>query len=181
MKISRDRLADNKRRILDAAAGLMRERGCDGVSVSDITKAAGLTHGAFYNHFESKDDLVANVFAHVLSPEGSPGAKLDLDTFAQRYLSLEHRDDQAGGCIFSALGCEAARASPATRAVITKAVKAQIERFSLTAPGDTVEERRRIAITHWAAMIGAMVLARAVDDDALSEELLSETLAAFDA
>jgi TetR/AcrR family transcriptional repressor of nem operon len=121
------------------------------------------------------------VFAHVLSPEGSPGAKLDLDTFAQRYLSLEHRDDQAGGCIFSALGCEAARASPATRAVITKAVKAQIERFSLTAPGDTVEERRRIAITHWAAMIGAMVLARAVDDDVLSEELLSETLAAFDA
>lgn len=183
MKISRDHLAENKRRILDAAARLMRERGCEGVSVANVTSAAGLTHGAFYNHFESKDDLISQMFAHVLlpSPGDNPLTRIDLETFGQRFLTSQHRDDLGGGCMFSALGAEAARSTPATRAVTTQAVREQIDRFSQSAPGQSAKQRRRTAISRWAAMIGAVVLARAVDDKTLSDELLSETLASFDA
>jgi TetR/AcrR family transcriptional repressor of nem operon len=182
MKISRDHLADNRRRILDAAAQLMREEGCETVSIADVTKAAGLTHGAFYNHFKSKDDLIAKVFEHVLFLQDgtSPFADLDLRTFGQRYLSKQQRDDRRHGCMFSALGSEISRTSPETVAITTRAVKAQIERFSQTAPGNSEEERRRVAIARWSAMIGAMILARAVDDEALSEELLAQTLASFE-
>ncbi|QWA10013.1 TetR/AcrR family transcriptional regulator [Sodalis ligni] len=182
MKISRDHLADNRRRILDAAAQLMREQGFENVSIADVTKAAGLTHGAFYNHFKSKDDLIAKVFEHVLFLENgqSPYADLDLKTFGQNYLTTLQRDNLGNGCMFSALGCEIPRTSPETVAITTRAIKAQIERFSQTAPGNNAEERRRVAISRWSAMVGAMILARAVDDEALSEELLSQTLASFE-
>ena len=182
MKISRDHLADNRRRILDAASQLMREKGVENVSIADITKAAGLTHGAFYNHFKSKDELIARTFEHVLLPEQgtTPFAHLDLQEFGRRYLTRERRDDVRHGCMYAALGCDIARTTPETLAVTTRAIKNQIARFSQSAPGETEEQRRRAAIARWSAMVGAMILARAVDDEALSEELLSQTLASFD-
>jgi len=182
MKISRDHLADNRRRILDAAAQLMREKGCENVSIADVTNAAGLTHGAFYNHFKSKDDLIARTFEHVLFLEDgqSPYADLDVKTFGQNYLSKGQRDDRGHGCMFSALGSEISRTSPETIAFTTRAVKARIDSFSKSAPGNTAEERRRVAILRWSAMVGAMILARAVDDEALSDELLAQTLASFE-
>ncbi|XBS70631.1 TetR/AcrR family transcriptional regulator [Acerihabitans sp. KWT182] len=155
MKISRDHLADNRRRILDAAAQLIREQGCENVSIADITKAAGLTHGAFYNHFTSKDDLIAKAFEHVLFLDNgeSPYADLDLKSFGQAYLTKEQRDNRRHSCMFSALGSEISRTSPETLAVTTRAVKARIEKFSQTAPGATEQERRRVAILRWSAMV----------------------------
>ena len=182
MKISRDKLVENRRRILDAAARLFRERGFEAVTVAEVMKAAELTHGAFYNHFESKDDLIAKAFAPVLlpAPENDRFAEMEFAEFARSYLSAAHRDDRGGGCIFGALGTEAARCNDETRQVMTEAVRKQIDRFSTSAPGETAPERRRAAMARWSAMVGAVILARAVDDPALSDELLSATLEAVE-
>ena len=175
MKITREHLAENRRHLLDAAARLLRAKGPENVSVAEVTKAAGLTHGAFYNHFRSKDDLITQAFAHVLR-DGPARPPPDLAAFARHYLRREHRDNRGEGCMFAALAAEVPRLSPEAQAVMTQALKGLIERLSVNAPGETPAERRRAAISHWAAMVGALVLARAVDDPVLSDELLEETL-----
>lgn len=178
MKVSREQVAENRRLILDAAARLFRERGVDGVTVAQIMGAAGLTHGAFYGHFTSKEDLLAQACAHALppAPEG-----VTLAAYAAAYLTPGHRDDHGGGCVFAALGSEAARGGPAMRDTLTRAVRRQVDRLSHTAPGRNAAERRRAAITAWAAMVGAVTLARLVDDPALSDEILSQTKAGLEA
>ncbi|WP_424812312.1 TetR/AcrR family transcriptional regulator [Roseococcus sp. YIM B11640] len=178
MRISRDKMLENRRAILDAAARLFREQGFEAVTVAAVMQAAGLTHGAFYNHFESKDDLIAKTFAHILLPEPAQDrfAGVVLDDFARGYLSPRHRDDPGEGCVFAALGGEGARCGKAARQVMTEGARRQIERMAQDAPGATPEERRRAAIQRYAAMVGAMVLARAVDDTALSDEVLAATL-----
>jgi TetR/AcrR family transcriptional repressor of nem operon len=176
MKISREQVADNRQRILEAAARLIRERGFDGVTVAEIMNAASLTHGAFYGHFTSKDDLIAQAFAHVLTPrEGKAALPDELAEFAAIYLSAAHRDDPGGACLFSALGTEAARAPGAARHALTVSVRQQIKGFSRKAPGRTAAQRRQAAVGNWSAMIGAVVLARIVDDPALSDQLLDDT------
>ena len=179
MKVTRDQMAENRRRILDEAARLFRERGFDGVTVSEIMTAAGLTHGAFYGHFSSKEDLIAQAFAHVLV-DGTGAVDSDsinLADYAKLYLSEKHRDKPGSGCLFSALGTEAVRTSAPVRPAMTASIRRQIEMFSRTAPGQTPAARRRAAIAGWSAMVGALILARIADDPALSEELLSETRA----
>ncbi|MBN9530353.1 MAG: TetR/AcrR family transcriptional regulator [Alphaproteobacteria bacterium] len=171
MKVSRDQLAENHRQILDAASRLFRERGIDGVTVAQIMRAAGLTHGAFYGHFKSKEALVAQACAHALQRDGID----DLARYVAGYLTPRHRDEQADGCVFAALGAEVVRGTPEARKVLTLAAERQIERLAAIAPGRTQADRRRAAITTWSAMIGAMILARLVDDGALSAEILGAT------
>jgi TetR/AcrR family transcriptional repressor of nem operon len=176
MKISREQVAENRARILDAAARMFRERGFEGVTVAEIMNAAGLTHGAFYGHFTSKDDLIAQAFAHVLTPRaGEPGHPDNLMEFAAGYLSAKHRDDPGGACLFATLGTEAARASDAARHAMTVNVRDQIEKFRRSAPGGTATERRQAAVGIWSAMIGALLLARVVDDAQLSDQLMADT------
>ncbi|WP_442782469.1 TetR/AcrR family transcriptional regulator [Collimonas fungivorans] len=177
MKISREQVAENRTRILDAAARLFRERGFEGVTVAQIMNAASLTHGAFYGHFTSKDDLIVQACAHVLTPpEGDPHPQRMAD-FAAQYLSAAHRDDPGCACLFSTLGTEAVRAGDDVRHAMTESVRRQLEKFSQSAPGQTAEERRRAAVGSWSAMIGALMLARLVDDAELSDRLLADTLA----
>jgi TetR/AcrR family transcriptional repressor of nem operon len=178
MKISRERVVENRRRILDSAARLFRERGFEGVTVAEIMNDAGLTHGAFYGHFASKDELMAQAFHHVLTPHADkPPLSTDLHTFARNYLSVKHRDNVGDGCLFSSLGSEAARASSEARHILTESVRSQIANFSKSAPGQTPDEKRQAAVGSWAAMIGAITLSRLVDDDALSDQLLADTQA----
>ena len=179
MKVSRDQVAENRRRILETAARLFRERGFDGVTVSEIMTAAGLTHGAFYGHFTSKEDLIAHSFAHVLagSPSEDTRDQVNLADYAKAYLSEKHRDQPGNGCLFASLGTEAVRTSAPVRPAMTEAIRRQIETFSRTAPGETPAARRRAAIGSWSAMVGALVLARIADDPVLSSELLDETRA----
>jgi TetR/AcrR family transcriptional repressor of nem operon len=180
MKVSKEQVADNRQRILDAAARLFRERGFEGVTVSQIMTAAGLTHGAFYGHFSSKEDLIAQSFTHVLFPESEqPGAGKSMADYAIGYLSNPHRDGPGNGCLFSTLGTEAARTAGEVRSTMTQALKRRIETFSQSAPGDTAGERRRAAIAGWSAMVGALMLARIADDPALSDEILAETQASL--
>ncbi|PCE28811.1 TetR family transcriptional regulator [Paraburkholderia acidicola] len=184
MKISREQVAENRQRILEAAARMFRERGFEDVTVAEVMSAAGLTHGAFYGHFTSKDDLIAQALAHVLTPpaDGSaPRLPEDLTEFAALYLSAAHRDAPGGACLFSTLGSEAVRASGEARHTLTLSVQSQIGKFSESAPGETADERRQAATGAWAAMIGAVMLARIVDDPALSDQLLADTKAWLDA
>jgi len=175
MKVSRDQMAENRRRILDAASRLFRARGFEAVTVAEVMKAAGLTHGGFYGHFKSKDDLIAQALAHVLT-EGAPD-ELDLARYATNYLSPVHRDDLACGCPVAALGGETIRQSPEARAAMTQGLRRQIERLSQSAPGTDATEKRQAAIGSWAAMVGAIVLARLSDDQTLSDEVLTQTRA----
>jgi TetR/AcrR family transcriptional repressor of nem operon len=173
MKVSREQVAENRRTILEAASRLFRERGYESVTVAEIMKAAGLTHGGFYGYFASKDELIAGALADVLSKRPEPTG--DLADFAAGYLSAAHRDNRAGGCPTAALAAETIRLAGEPRTEMTAGVKRQIARLSRIVPGQTDVQKRQAAIGSWAAMVGAMILARVSDDPALSAEILEQT------
>src|SRR3954471_358311 len=171
MRVTREQMAEHRQQILSAAGKLFRAKGFEAVTVADVMKAAGLTHGGFYGHFKSKDDLIAESIEHALKRDRSSG---DLPVLVARYLSPRHRDDLAGGCSTAGLGAETIRQSPAARAAMTAGLRTTIESMSRRASGATAAARRRAAIGQWSAMVGALVLARASADLKLSDEILSE-------
>jgi TetR/AcrR family transcriptional repressor of nem operon len=179
MKVSREQMAENRRRILDVASKLFREKGFDAVSVSEVMQAAGLTHGGFYGHFASKDDLVAQTVAHVLS--GDAGGAVDLRAYLDAYLAPRHRDNAAQGCPTAGLAADIRHQTPAAQAAMTAGLRSQIDRMAQALPEIDAADRRRAAIGTWAAMVGAVILARAIDDTALSDEVLRETRAWIEA
>jgi TetR/AcrR family transcriptional regulator, transcriptional repressor for nem operon len=180
MRVSREQMSESRRSILEAAGRLFRERGFEAVTVAEIMNAAGLTHGAFYGYFRSKDELFAEALGEALT-RTTTGPLADLATYAASYLSQTHRKDLAGGCPTAALAAETIRQAGGVRAEMTAGLKQQIERFSHVAPGRTGAQKRRAAIGSWAAMVGAMVLARASDDPSLSDEVLDQTRAWLEA
>ena len=126
MKVSREQAAKNRERILDAAAQLFRERGFEGIGVADLMNAAGLTHGGFYGHFSSKEDLIAQACARALERSHEKWTKRAqrapdeaLSSIARDYLSTRHRDDPGTGCFLAALGSEAARHGPGVRRTVS--------------------------------------------------------------
>lgn len=179
MKVSREQMAENRRRILDAASRLFRERGFDAVSVSEVMKAAGLTHGGFYGHFSSKDDLVAQTLAHALAAASGEGG--DFHRYLDTYLSPGHRDSPADGCPTAGLAAAIRHQTPAARSAMTEGLRSQIGRIEKELPASVPSDRRRAAIGSWAAMVGAVILARAIDDPVLSDEILEQTRAWIDA
>jgi TetR/AcrR family transcriptional regulator, transcriptional repressor for nem operon len=180
VKVSREQVAEHRTRILDAAARLFRLRGFNDVTVAQVMKEADLTHGAFYGYFPSKEALIAEAVGQALPPapdKASP--RRPAADYADGYLSVKHRDNRATSCLFSSLGTEAARGSTDLRHKLTEAVRSRIDHLSVEADGDTPKEKRRAAIAAWSAMVGAMVLARLVDDDGLSKEILKQTRASL--
>jgi TetR/AcrR family transcriptional regulator, transcriptional repressor for nem operon len=178
MKVSREQVAEHRTRILAAAARLFRQRGFDDVTVAEVMKDAGLTHGAFYGYFPSKEALIAEAIGQAL-PQAPDKAtpRRSAAEYADGYLSARHRDNRANACLFSSLGTEAARGSADLRHRMTEAVRQRIDHLGADAIGKTPKEKRRAAIAAWSAMVGAMVLARIVDDDKLSKEILADTRA----
>jgi TetR/AcrR family transcriptional repressor of nem operon len=179
MKVTRQQVARHRARILDRAAKLFREKGFGGIGVADIMKSAGLTHGAFYGHFASKDELMAQACAKAaaMAHEGWTGAagrhpENPLAAIVRPYLSARHRDDRANGCLYAALGAEAGRESGAVRGVFTEGLRESIELLAKIAPGRSRAARREKAVATIAGLVGALTLARAVDDQALSDEIL---------
>jgi TetR/AcrR family transcriptional repressor of nem operon len=153
-------------RIVREASRLFRERGFENVSVAEVMKAADLTHGAFYAHFRSKEELQAAAVAY--GQEVSLGRlqhnkKKTKGTFDDRYLSPWHRDNPGDGCTMAALGPEVARSAPELKAAFEQG----LEDILSARGGD-----RKEAIFWAAAMIGGVVLARAVRDARLSDEIL---------
>ncbi len=179
MKVSREQMAENRRRILDVASRLFREKGFDAVSVSEVMKAAGLTHGGFYGHFSSKDDLVAQALAHALAADSGEGG--DFLRYVDVYLSPRHRDNPAGGCPTAGLAAAIRHQTPDARSAMAEGLRSQIDRIEKALPELNPTDKRRAAIGSWAAMVGAVILARAIDDSVLSDEILKQTRAWIDA
>jgi TetR/AcrR family transcriptional regulator, transcriptional repressor for nem operon len=182
MKVSREQAAANRERILDIASELFRERGFDGIGVVDLMKHAGLTHGGFYGHFSSKEDLMAQACDRALAQSvakwGALSDRLDgkaLPTIAKSYLSARNRDDPGAGCAIAALAVDASRHGPKVRRSITEGVRSLVEILAGIVPGKSRVAKRKIALTTFAGMVGALILARAIDDPAMSEEILSAT------
>lgn len=168
--------AEKHARILDQAARLFRDRGFDGVSVSEVMKATGLTHGPFYNHFASKQALMAECIEHASGRaleelEASAPSEQGWSDYVSAYLSPAHRDTPADGCLIAALGSEIAR-SPAVKVTLTEHVRRTLERMAGHFPWRRREQARTEAICALSTMVGAMVLARGIDDEALSNEIL---------
>jgi TetR/AcrR family transcriptional regulator, transcriptional repressor for nem operon len=179
MKVSREQAAENRERIVQVAAKLFRERGFDGIGVADLMKAAGLTHGGFYGHFTSKEDLAAEASGRALEEtlqywstaiEKTPDEAFQ--KIIDRYLSEGHRDAPGRGCLVAALGSDVGRQARPVRRVVTDGINAFIGQLMQLVPGKTKAVRRRQALTDFAAMVGAVTIARAVDDPALSKDVL---------
>ncbi|MFU0506944.1 TetR/AcrR family transcriptional regulator [Pseudaminobacter sp. NGMCC 1.201702] len=177
MKVSREQMAQNRRRILSEAGRLFREKGFDAVSVAEVMKAAGMTHGGFYGHFRSKDDLIAHAIG---SAVGGQSATDNTSAWLDSYLSAPHRDHPERGCPMAALAGLMRQQAPEARASMAQVLTVQIDTLADTMPGADAAKRRRAAIGCWSAMVGALILARSMDDPALSDELLSETRAWID-
>ena len=188
MKVSREQAALNRARIVEVAARLFRERGYDGIGVADLMKGAGLTHGGFYGHFGSKQELLAEAcqlalgagaerWRSVAAKAATPAEALQRITGS--YLSAGHRDLPGLGCGVAALGSDVARLEGAARQALTAGVREQLAVLQgLAADGQGAHgAARQQAMTTYAAMVGAMVLARAVDDSALSDEILATVAA----
>jgi len=175
--------AEKHDRIVQQAARLFRERGFSGVSVGEIMKSTGLTHGPFYNHFASKDALMAESLASISQgalialAETSPDAK-GREAYVATYLSKQHRDDPGAGCPIAALAPEIVREA-GIRGVFTSHIRSTIERLAAHFPWSSKKNARRDVILAVSAMAGALMIARAVDDEALSIEILEETLGAL--
>jgi TetR/AcrR family transcriptional regulator, transcriptional repressor for nem operon len=180
MRISREEVARNRERIVEAAAQLFRERGFDGIGVAELMREAGFTHGGFYGHFSSKDELIAEASRRaltrslaLLTETAENASRNPLSVLASSYLSPQHRDDPGGGCLLAALGSDVSRQSRAVRRTATNHVRGAVELFAKLVPGKSRAARRQKAIRIYATLVGAMVIARAVDDRELSQEILA--------
>jgi len=178
MRVSREQMAENRRRILDVASQLFKDNGFDAVSVAEVMKAAGMTHGGFYGHFTSKDDLVAQTLAHALAA-GSYGDG-EFSDFVRSYLAPRHRDNPGNGCPTAGLAAAIRHQTPAAKAAMAEGLRTQIALIEKALPNRGAADTRRAAIGSWAAMVGAVILARAVDDPELSDEVLEQTHAWID-
>lgn len=168
MRYPVEETAAKHERIVKEASRLFRERGFENVTVSEVMKAAGLTHGAFYAHFNSKEDLqeAAVAYGQAISAGRvrSHGAtKKGLKAFAARYLSARHRDNPGDGCTMVSLAQEVAHSTPEIKAAFEQGLEEILSANSAD---------RKEAIFQTAALLGGVVLARAVKDPRFSDEIL---------
>ena len=178
MRVSREKAAENRERILSEAARLFRERGLSGVGVDALTEAAGLTHGSLYSQFGSKERLAAEALTHALAGSAAKtGSSRSLAGYVARYLSADHRDAPGGGCVLAALGCEMPRQSAAVRHSFTQGLRHMMSRLAALFPAGPEHQREDDALAVAAALVGALVLARAVDDLDLSDRILAASRA----
>ena len=178
MKVSKQQAAVNRQRILIEAARLIRERGIAGAGVDALAEAAGLTHGGVYSQFGSKDRLAAEALAHALRASGASLGQYDtLAKYVHEYLSQAHRERLGEGCPLAAVGSEMPRQSDAARESFTAGVRAMADRLArLTAdrPG-----RKSEALAIAATLVGGLILARGVNDPALSQRILAASRASL--
>jgi TetR/AcrR family transcriptional regulator, transcriptional repressor for nem operon len=173
MRVTREKAAESRARIVETASRLFREKGFDGVGIDAIMNEAGLTHGGFYGHFTCKEDLAVEAVAHALEQSaGLQSRYTKIADFVSDYLSESHFSDRANGCVLAALGGDVARRGEGVRFGVTSYVRTALERLAGLCRG-TAAARRRRAITTLAGVVGAMTLARAVEDPVLSDEILS--------
>jgi TetR/AcrR family transcriptional regulator, transcriptional repressor for nem operon len=158
----------HRQQVIDGAATLLRERGVAGVNVGQLMGEAGLTHGGFYRHFASKDELIGLALEKALADQREWVSGLSERELIEWYLSPDHRDDPAHGCTMGALGSEIARADDATRESFAEGFGEYLNTFA------GLEGRERDeALVRYATMVGALVISRATAGDPISEDVLA--------
>ena len=178
MRYSKDHKQATRERIVEAAGRRFKEDGIDGAGVAAVMADAGLTNGAFYGHFTSKEDLVANVLADQLRAQrerldARRSDRAGLEAFIRSYLSPRHRDQCADGCPSAALLDEIVRRPAATRQVFTDELTESMDDIASRLDPTDVETGRTDALTLFGLMVGTLQLARALTDRDLSDQLLA--------
>jgi TetR/AcrR family transcriptional repressor of nem operon len=172
--------ANTHARLVEAAAARFKERGVDGIGLSDLMKELKLTHGGFYKHFDSRDELVTEALDLALSETGRAmrehlfdGDKPDIAGLADFYLTEAHRDGRAAGCAVAALAGDAPRKGAEMQAQFRKQIETILENLSeALRRGGSADDSRATAILVLSALYGALIMARAVGDSPLSREIL---------
>lgn len=180
MRMSREAMAHHHEEIVRAASRMLRERGIEGTSVADLMQAVGLTHGGFYRHFDSKDALVAEAaeaaFAEKLSAleksAEKSGSADAVKEYAERYLTQNHVTKRGMGCPMAALGADVAREDLAVRDVFADGAQQLLAELSAGLSGGPAQRREK-AMRLLAMLVGAVIIARAVSDQRLGNEILS--------
>jgi TetR/AcrR family transcriptional regulator, transcriptional repressor for nem operon len=182
MKVSRRQADRNREAVVDAAAAMFRERGVEATSVADIYRRVGLTHGGLYGQFPGgKETLAAEAIGHAfaerrqawddLADDRSPAEALR--AIVASYVSAAHRDDPGAGCPTPSVGAEAGRHGGRVRAAYTGGVHELVASLTRVAPGESERERRQAALRILSTLAGAVLIARAVDDPALADDVLA--------
>lgn len=182
MRVSRLRAERNRAAVVRTASKLYRERGFGGAGIAEIMRAAGMTHGAFYGQFNSKEELAAEASAYAFgsaldawlpSLRGAPGDPIP--ALADAYLSDEHRVAAGSGCPLAMLAADAARTGSLVQTVFRAGLQDYLDatEASLHKAGWPQQEASRLAMTIWSMLVGAMVLSRAVGDAPLGDQILA--------
>lgn len=181
MRYSKEHKQETHAKIVKKAAVLLREKGAHGIGVADLMKEAGLTHGGFYAHFDSREALVIEAFAYAMDrsterwrriAEQTPPDKR-LATIIQSYLTPVHRDDPGHGCAVPALGAEIARESPRTRKAFAAKLDNMIDMLAEQVADLPPKAARKEAVATLSTMIGALVLSRIAGSGEFSDEILT--------
>jgi TetR/AcrR family transcriptional repressor of nem operon len=181
MRYSREHKQETHDRIVRKASVRLREKGAHGVGVADLMKEAGLTHGGFYAHFDSRDALVIQAFSYAMdrsmerwrkTAEQIPPDKR-LAMIVDTYLSPLHRDDPGHGCAVPTLGAEIARESPKTRKAFAAKLEQMIDMIAEQIPDASGRIARKQAAAMLATMMGTMVLSRIAGSGEFSDEILA--------
>jgi TetR/AcrR family transcriptional repressor of nem operon len=181
MRYSREHKLETHARIVKKASVRLREKGAHGIGVADLMKDAGLTHGGFYAHFDSRDALVIEAFAYAMDRGTERWRKLAEQTPPEKrlamivdsYLTAVHRDDPGHGCAIPTLGAEIARESPRTRKAFAAKLERMIDMLADQIPQVPRKAARKQAMAAIATMMGTLVLARIAGNGEFSDEILS--------
>src|SRR5947209_6912700 len=180
MRYSKEHKQETHARIVKKASVRLREKGAHGIGVADLMKDAGLTHGGFYAHFDSREALVIEAFAYAMDrsiahwrkkAEQTPPDQR-LAAIVDSYLTPSHRDDPGHGCAIPALSAEIARESPKTRKAFAAKLEQMIEMIAEQIPDVARKTARKQAMASLATMMGTLVLARVAGSGELSDEIL---------
>jgi TetR/AcrR family transcriptional regulator, transcriptional repressor for nem operon len=180
MRYSREHKLETHDRIVKKASVRIREKGAHGIGVADLMKDAGLTHGGFYAHFDSREALVIEAFAYAMDRSTERWRKLAettppekrMATIVESYLTPQHRDDPGHGCAVTALGAEIARESPKTRKAFAAKLEQMVEMLAEQMPDVPRKAARKQALATLSTMVGTLVLARIAGSGELSDEIL---------
>jgi TetR/AcrR family transcriptional repressor of nem operon len=167
-------------RIVENASYGLRQKGAEGLSVVELMKLAGLTHGGFYNHFDSRAALVGEAIAFAMDQMTERWKKLAngkadggrFEALVADYLSRRHRDNPKHGCALPALAADVARSSPSERRALASKLEKMIDVLAELLPDEAPQQARQIATGAIAAMVGSVVLSRAVGAGKLSDDIL---------
>ena len=179
VRYAKEHKDETRRRIIESAGRRLKKDGIDGSGVATLMKDAGLTNGAFYAHFTSKDDLVATAVAEQLRQQQTsvgtaPPGRAGLEQFVREYLSTEHRDIPEDGCPSAALLDEIGRSTHATKQAFTDGLLAAIDGMAARLAPDDPQSARVKALTVFGMMVGAMQLSRALTDRRLADAVLEQ-------